>query len=63
MNKILWTLLSVLCAAACMFGVVMCVMAVRFGEWGRVLFYGMIAVFSLEFAILCILKAKRKLDK
>ena len=60
MNRPFSYLLLILGVAICVFGISMTVMAVRYSEWGRVLFYGMIALFSLELVIYVILKLKKK---
>ena len=52
MSKIFRIVLMLVCIATAIFGIVMTVMAVRFLEYGRVIFYGLISVFCLEFAIL-----------
>ena len=48
--KYVWTILALLGVIGLIASVVMLVMAVRFGEWGRVLFYGVIAILCLELA-------------
>ena len=59
MDKALWIILGSLCLAGAVFGAVMTVMAVRFMELGRVIFYGVITVLCLEVAILAFLKLRR----
>ena len=59
MNKILWIILGLLCLAGAVFGIVMTVMAVRFMELGRVIFYGVIAVLCIEGTVLAFLKLRR----
>ena len=59
MGKILWAILGLLCLAGAIFGAVMTVMAVRFMELGRVIFYGVIAIFCLEAAIIAFMKLRR----
>ena len=63
MNKIIGIILCLLGIAGFIFGTVMTVMAVRFLEWGRVLFYGMMALIFVEILVFGILKVKRNLDK
>jgi ABC-type branched-subunit amino acid transport system permease subunit len=58
MNKILWLILAVAMLAAAVFGIVMTVMAVRFLEYGRVIFYGLIAIVCLEIMVIALLKSK-----
>ena len=59
MIKILWGLLSFTCAAGGVFGLVMTIVAFQFMEYGRVIFYLIIAVLCIEFAVLAAMKAKR----
>lgn len=59
MSKILWIILGLLCLAGAVCGAVMTVMAVRFMELGRVIFYGVITVLCLEVAVLAFLKLRR----
>ena len=59
MGKILWIILGVLCLAGAVFGAVMTVMALRFLELGRVIFYGVIAIACLEIAVIAFLKLRR----
>lgn len=58
MNKVLWLILAVAMLAAAIFGIVMTVMAVRFLEYGRVIFYGLIAIVGLEIMVIALLKSK-----
>ncbi len=61
MNKVISTFLLLLALALviCFVGCAgMTVMAVIFHEWGRVLFYGLLCLMSLEFGILSVLKWK-----
>ena len=59
MSKVLWFILGLLGLAGAVFGVVMTVMAVRFLELGRVIFYGVIAIACLEVAFIAFMKLRR----
>ena len=59
MAKVLWVLLGIVCLAAVILGIVMTIMAVQFMEFGRMIFYGAIAIFGCEGAILAFLKLKK----
>jgi len=59
MIKVLWGLLALVCAAGGIFGLGMTIVAFQFMEWGRVIFYLVLAVFCIEFAVLAAIKAKR----
>ena len=58
MIKILWGLLAFICAASGVFSLVMTIVAFQFMEYGRVIFYLIIAVLCIEFAVLAAMKAK-----
>ena len=58
MIKVLWGLLAFICAAGGVFGLVMTIVAFQFMEYGRVIFYLIIAVLCIEFAVLAAMKAK-----
>ena len=60
MKKALNWLLLLVGVAGLVFGIAMTVMAVRFSEWVRVVFYGLIAVLSLEAVIMSFLNLKKK---
>ena len=60
MKKALNWLLLLVGVAGLVFGIAMTVMAVLFSEWGRVVFYGLIAVLSLEAVIMSFLNLKKK---
>ena len=60
MKKVLNWLLLLVGVAGFGFGIVMTVMAVRFSEWGRVVFYGLITVISLEAVIMSFLNLKKE---
>lgn len=60
MKKALNWILLLVGVAGLVFGIAMTVMAVRFSEWGRVVFYGLIAVLSLEAVIMSFLNLKKK---
>jgi len=60
MSKVLWTVLALVCAAGSIFGLVMTVMAFRFMEYGRVVFYLVITIGCIELAILSLMKSKHK---
>ena len=60
MNKAIGILLCLLGGIGMVFGIVMTVMAVQYQEWRRVLFYGIIALFSAEILIFGLLKFKKK---
>ena len=60
MKKVLTWLLLLVGVAGFIFGIVMTVMAVGFSEWGRVIFYGLITVISLEAVIMSFLNLKKK---
>ena len=60
MKKVLNWLLLLVGVAGFAFGIVMTVMAVGFSEWGRVIFYGLITVISLEAVIMSFLNLKNK---
>ena len=59
MNKALWIILCLIGLTGAVFGAVMTVMAVRFLELGRVIFYGVIAVACLEITVIAFLKLRR----
>jgi len=59
MIKVLWGLLAFICAASGVLGLVMTIVAFQFMEYGRVIFYLIIAVLCIEFAVLAAMKAKR----
>lgn len=58
MNKFLRITLGIICLVAAIFCTVMTVVAIRFMEFGRMLFYGTLAFLSFEVAILAFLKLK-----
>lgn len=60
MKKVLNRVLLLVGVAGFAFGIVMTVMAVGFSEWGRVIFYGLITVTSLEAVIMSFLNLKKK---
>ena len=60
MKKVLNWVLLLVGVAGFAFGIVMTVMAVGFSEWGRVIFYGLITVISLEAVIMNFLNLKKK---
>ena len=60
MKKVLNWLLLLVGVAGFTFGIVMTVMAVGFSEWGRVIFYCLITVISLEAVIMSFLNLKKK---
>ena len=60
MKKVLNWLLLLVGVAGFACGIVMTVMAVGFSEWGRVIFYGLITVISLEAVIMSFLNLKNK---
>ena len=51
--------LTLLCVAGAIAALVMTIMAIRFHEWGRVIFYLMLTIFAAEAAVLCLLQAKK----
>ena len=59
MIRVLWGLLAFICAAGGVFGLAMTIVAFQFMEYGRVIFYLIIAVLCIEFAVLAAMKAKR----
>ena len=58
MIKVLWGLLAFICTAGGVFCLVMTIVAFQFMEYGRVIFYLIIAVLCIEFAVLAAMKAK-----
>ena len=56
---ILYLLLALAGVLGTVFCVAMLVMAVIFSEWGRVIFYGTLAIFSIELACIMIYKLVR----
>ena len=58
MIRVLWGLLAFICAAGGVFCLVMTIVAFQFMEYGRVIFYLIIAVLCIEFAVLAAMKAK-----
>ena len=58
MSKILRIVLLLACVAASIFGIIMTIMAVRFMEFGRVIFYFLISMICLEFAVLLIMSLR-----
>ena len=59
MIKVLWGLLAFTCATGGILGLGMTIVAFQFMEWGRVIFYLVLAVFCIEFAVLAAMKIKR----
>ena len=59
MSKIFQIILMLVCIAVAIFGIVMMVMAVRFMELGRVIFYFTISMISLECALLLFMKLRK----
>ena len=60
MSKAPWILAIILCLAGAVFGIVMTVMAFRFMEYGRVVFYSVIAIACLEAGIIAFTKLRRQ---
>ena len=60
MNRFLYLLLLVAGIAGCIFGISMTVMAFRFMEYGRVVFYLVITIVCIELAIISLMKIKHK---
>ena len=58
MGKVLLILVGFLCVAGGIFGIVMAVMAVRFMEYGRVIFYLTLAILCIELAVVLFMKGK-----
>ena len=58
MIKVLWGLLAFTCATGGILGLGMTIVAFQFMEYGRVIFYLIIAVLCIEFAVLAAMKAK-----
>lgn len=59
MIKVLWGILAFACAAGGIFSLGMTIVAFQFMEYGRVIFYLVLAVFCIEFAVLAAMKMKR----
>ena len=59
MSKFLRIVLMLACVGASIFGVVMTIMAVRFMELGRVIFYFTISMIGLECALLLYMKLRK----
>ena len=59
MRRILQIVLMLACVAAGIFGIVMTIMAVRFIEFGRVIFYLLMSIISLECAVLLIMSLRK----
>ena len=59
MSKIFRIVLMLACIAAAIFGIIMTIMAVRFMEFGRVIFYLLMSIISLEFAVLLIISLRK----
>ena len=60
MSKAPWILAIILCLAGAVFGIVMTVMAFRFMEYGRVVFYLVITIVCIELVIISAMKIKHK---
>ena len=60
MSKVLFIILGLLGLAGAVFGIVMTVMAFRFMEYGRVIFYLVITIVCIELAVLSFMKLKHK---
>ena len=60
MRRILRIVLMLACVAAGIFGIVMTIMSVRFMEYGRVIFYLLMSIISLEFALLLIISLRKR---
>ena len=60
MDKLIGILLCIFGLAGFLLSAAMTVMAIRFMEYGRVLFYGMLAIFSIESFIFGFLRLKKK---
>ena len=58
MSKVLWGILAFVCAAGGILFLGMTIVALQFMEYGRVIFYLTLAIFSIEFAVLAALKLK-----
>ena len=63
MRKLFLTVLALLCLAGAVASVVMLVMAVRFLEYGRVIFYLTIAAVCIEVGVISVLKLKNLRDQ
>ena len=60
MRKVLFVILGLLCLAGAVFGIVMTVMAFRFMEYGRVVFYLVTTIVCIELVIISLMKIKHK---
>ena len=58
MRKLLLILLAAVCAAGAVASVVMLVMAARFSEYGRFLFYFTVAIVCIEMGVIAVMKLK-----
>jgi hypothetical protein len=58
MRKLFWIILMLSCIAGAVFSVVMLIMAARFMEYGRVIFYLTIAIICIEVDVISFLKLK-----
>ena len=58
MIKVLWGILAFVCAAGGILFLGMTIVALQFMEYGRVIFYLILAILSIEFAVLAALKLK-----
>jgi len=60
MRKVLFLILGFVGLAGAVFGIVMTVMAFRFMEYGRVVFYLVITIVCIELVIISLMKIKHK---
>ena len=60
MRKVLLLILGLLGLSGTVFGIVMTVMAFRFMEYGRVVFYLVITIVCVELVIISAMKIKHK---
>ena len=60
MRKVLFLILGLLGLAGAVFGIVMTVIAFRFMEYGRVIFYLVITIACIELVIISLMKIKHK---
>lgn len=59
MSKFFRIVLMLACIAGGIFGIIMTIMAVRFMEFGRVIFYLLMSIISLECAVLLIMSLRK----
>ena len=58
MRNVLWIIRGLLCLAGGIFCIVMTIMALRFMEYGRTIFYLIIGIFCVEATVVSLMKTR-----